>query len=315
MEPIKVADAMSPEWFAARSHSIGASEIAAAAGLSPYQTPLELYKRKRGEIPPIEDNPAMRMGRLLEPVVKAEFLRETGLTFADPNPPMYRHGEYACLSATPDAVVDDMTLFEAKTSSWRMKGEWGEEGTDDGPIQYVCQCQMQMAVMNASVAHLAVLFDGAHLKRFEVLRNDELISILISAGLELWQRIQDGDEPDPNWEHSTTPKLIKQIHGSIEDTRIELTFGESMLWQRYEELGKLTKRLDDKREILKAQLLHTVGTNFAGLLPDGRMLRRKEIAGSTYTVERKPFIDFRAVKADSGRIVERNQTLTAGASA
>jgi putative phage-type endonuclease len=308
VNPIKVADAMTPEWYAARSNCIGASEIAAAAGLSPYQTPLELYHRKRGEIAPIEDNDAMRMGRLLEPVVKSEFVRETGLVFADPNPPMFRHSKHEPITATPDAIIDESTLFEAKTASWRMKSSWGDQDTDDVPPHYLCQCQQQMAVLNAAVVHLAVLFDGAQLKTFKVLRNDELINLLIAAGLELWERIKDGRPPEPTWTHASTPKLIKEIHGTINDTRVELNGEEVSAWADYESLGEIEKNAKERRELLKARVLHGIGDHFAGLLPDGRMIRRKVIAGSSYTVDRKSFIDVRAVKSDSGPIVDRTQS-------
>jgi hypothetical protein len=124
----------------------------------------------------------------------------------------------------------------------------------------------------------------------------------------MWERIQDGRPPEPNWEHSSTPRLIKEIHTSINDARIELNDEECGLWSQYERCGELIKRLDAKRESSKAMILHAIGDNFAGILPDGRMIRRKEIAGSTYTVNKKSFIDVRAVKCDSGRIIERNQT-------
>ena len=307
VDPIRVADAMSPEWFAARQLSLGASEIAAAAGLCPYVSALELYHRKRGEIPPIEDNDAMRMGRLLEPVVKAEFIRESGLTLIDPNPPMFRHGKYERITATPDGIVDTSTLLECKTASWRMKGSWGETDTDDCPVNYLCQVQQQMAVMNASMVHLAVLFDGAQLKLFKVMRNDDLIKLLIAAGLELWERIQDGRPPEPNWEHSSTPKLIKAIHGSINDARIELNADEVALWSEYESINEMNKENKSRQDEIKARLLHAIGDNFAGILDDGNMLRRKVIEKKPYTVTPEPYVDFRKVKADSGRIVERQQ--------
>jgi putative phage-type endonuclease len=310
MEPVRVADAMSPEWFAARSHSIGASEISAAAGLSPYQTPLELYSRKRGERPPISDNDAMRMGRLLEPVVKSEFLRVTGLSFSDPNPPMYRHGEYDVITATPDGVINETELLEAKTASWRMKSSWGEQDSDDVPVHYLCQCQQQMAVMNASVVHLAVLFDGFELKMFKILRNDVLIRLLIDAGLELWRRIQDGHPPEPTWEHPSTPRLIREIHQSIDDARIELNEAEVEAWGRYEALGAFIKDADEERDLIKAKILHEIGDNFAGLLPDGRMIRRKVIEKKSYVVAPQKYIEVRVCKADSGRIIERTESQT-----
>lgn len=305
MQPIEVAKPLTPEWYAARSTGIGASEVAAAAGLSPYQTPLELYHRKRGELTEIEPTEPMIMGNLLEPVVKARFTQIEGITFADPSPPMFRHGVHQPITATPDAIIDPATLFEAKTASWRMKGSWGEQDSDAVPDHYLCQCQQQMAVMNASAVRLAVLFDGAELKRFTVLRNDDLITLLISAALELWERIQNGDPPEPNWTHPSTPRLIREIHSSINDSRIELSPDETAAWEKYEELGRMVRETEQHREELKARVLHAIGDHYAGLLPDGRMVRRKVIEKAPYTVTPKPYVDVRCVKADDGRIVSR----------
>lgn len=309
MQPIRCADAMSPEWFEDRKNSIGASEISAAAGLSPYQTPLELYSRKRGEIPPLEDNDPMRMGRLLEPVVKSEFVRTTKMELLDPNPPMFRHGTFPMITATPDGIVDAYELLECKTASWRMKGSWGEEDSDDVPTHYLCQCQQQMSVMNASAVHLAVLFDGAQLKLFKVMRNDELIRMLTEAAMDMWDRIQRGVPPEPTWDHASTPELIKAIHGNIIDARIEFDVNEAAMWAEYESLAEMSKAYDKRQKEIKARLLHAIGDNFAGIIGDGRMLRRLEIAPTTFTVNRKAYIDCRAVKCDSGQIIERTPNL------
>lgn len=301
-KPVPVAAALSPEWHAARSQTIGASEMAAACGLSPYQTPLELYLRKRGEIPPVEDNDAMRMGRLLEPVVKAEFIRSSGIALADPNPMMFRHPEHELLSATPDGIIDDVTLFEAKTASWRMKGEWGDEYTDDVPTQYLVQTQAQMSVMGADLVHLAVLFDGAVLKTFKVLRNDDLILLLTSAALELLERIKNGDAPEPNFEHPSTPKLIRTMHKTVNDVRVMLSDEAVAARLEYERLGKIAKDAEKQQEQLKAIYEAEIGDNFAGVLPDGNMIRRKWMEKSHRSFDVEARFDYRKVKFDNGFI-------------
>lgn len=307
-----VAPSGTPEWYEARKTGIGASEIATAAGLNPYQTPLELYLRKRGEIGEVEDNDYMRMGRLLEPVVKAEYCHRFGVELIDPSPPMYRHGMLGHILATPDGVITPTRGLEAKTASWRMKREYGAEGSDDAPENYVCQCQAQMAVMGFSEVDLAVLFDGAHLKCFKVLRNEDLIRLLLGAATELWQRICDGRPPEPDWEHSSTPRLIRELHSTIKDTRIWLTDEEVDLWSQYEKWGKVKSEADKHQKILKARLEHAIGDHGAGVLPDGRMIRRKTIAAQSYWVDKEPYIDVRAVKYDGGPILERFDNLTTG---
>lgn len=304
-KPIPVAAPHTPEWYAARETSIGASEIAIAAGLSPYATPLELYQRKRGLIGPLEDNDAMRLGRLLEPVVKAEYCHKTGSILIDSNPPMYRHPTHIGIVATPDGIVSQSELLECKTTSWRMKSYWGDPESDQIPDQYLCQAQAQLAVMGAEVCHVACLFDGAVLKSYRVMRNDELIQMLIAAAVELLERIRDQRPPEPDWSHPSTPSLIRNMHQSIEDTRIELTAEEVGLWQRYETLGDTIKELESERETCKAKVLHAIGDHYAGLLGDGQMIRRKLIEKKPITYTPKPYIDVRCVKADGGKIVER----------
>lgn len=309
MKPIPIAPALTPEWFAARDNCIGASEIAAAAGLSPYETPLSLYARKRGELPPIEDNDAMRMGRLLEPVVKSEFLRETGLQLIDPTPAMFRHAKHEPITATPDGIIDDSTLLECKTASWRMKGQWGDQDSDSVPDHYLCQCQQQMAVMDAELVHLAVLFDGAELKKFRVIRNEKLIEMLILAGLELWDRIKTGRAPDPTWGHDTTPSLIREIHKNVNDVRIELSPDACQARRRYEELADAIKTAEKEQKECQSLYEHEIGDNFAGVLDDGRMIRRKWIEGGHRSFDVAGRFDYRAVKFDGGPILH----LTEGA--
>jgi len=303
--PRPVAKPHTDEWYAARKSGIGASEMAIAAGLSPYSTPLKLYYQKRGELPLEEDSDAMRLGRLLEPVVKSEFSSRTGIQLADPEPLMYRHDDHEMVLATPDGIVDSTTLFEAKTASWRMKHLWGDQDTDFVPDSYLVQCQSQLAVMGADLCHLAVLFDASEFRTYRVARNDELIRMLLMAAAELWQRIQDGKPPEPNWEHSSTPQLIREIHQTVADTRVQLTDEEVGWWLNYEDLGREIRKAEAERDMLKAKVNHAIGQHGGGLLTDGRMVRRARVERKGYVVNPSEYIDVRAVKADKGRIVDR----------
>jgi putative phage-type endonuclease len=293
-----VAMPHTPEWYAARNTGIGASEIAAAAGLSPYQTPLELYLRKRGEIPPFEGNDATRMGTLLEPVVKSEFKRITGIVPIDENPAMYRSGLYEWMTATPDMIVTDTELAEVKTASWRMRSSWGDEHSDAIPDQYLCQTQWQMAVMGPEFVsvHVPVLFDGFETKIYRVERNELMIGYLIDAGQELWQRIKNGDPPEPNWEHDSTPKLIREMHSEINGQVIELGDITAGAWFSYEHLRKQITELEARGERYKSEVLYAIGNNYGGDLGDGRILRRKLIEKQGHTAGPSSYIDFRAVK-------------------
>jgi putative phage-type endonuclease len=70
------------EWLEQRRHGIGGSDAAAALGLSPWKTPLSLYLEKTGDARPFRDNESMLWGRVLEPAIRAEYTRRTGIACA-----------------------------------------------------------------------------------------------------------------------------------------------------------------------------------------------------------------------------------------
>jgi putative phage-type endonuclease len=297
-----VAMPHTPEWYAARNTGIGASEIAAAAGLGKdegcYQTSLEVFLRKLGRLPPLEETEPMIMGRLLEPVVLTRFHQLTQTVPLDPHPPMFRSIARPWMTATPDTILSESELVEAKTTTWRMRSRWNEEDTDQIPGQPLCQCQWQMAVMGPEFTsvHVPVLFDSFQTKIYRVDRNELMIGFLIDAGKELWERIQNDDPPEPNWEHESTPKLIREMHSDINGQVVELEDITADAWFSYEQLGKQVKELNDRRKRYKSEVLYAIGDNYAGDLGDGRIVRRKLIEKAGHVVGPSSYIDFRAVK-------------------
>lgn len=291
--------ANTPEWFAARRTGIGASEMSVAAGLSRYSTPLELYLRKIGELPEWEGNVATRLGTKLEPIIVSEFVEQTGIAVKQYPVPMMRHPKYEFLFATPDALLEGDEGLECKSTSFQAaKGQWGEELTDDIPTEYLCQCQAGMAVTGYGCWHVACLVDGRNLRCFVVFRNDELIAQLIDSAHELWQRIQNREPPEPDFEHQSTLPLLQQMHRDIAIGEIvKLTDDSRDSWRRYEELGDQIKRLESQRDACKARILNELEEDEAGDLGDGFVVRRKEIVKQPFTVTPKPYVELRKIKA------------------
>lgn len=302
--PRVVATPHSDEWYAARSTGIGASEAAAACGMSQWQTPLELYHRKRGELPPIDDNDAMRLGRKLEPIIKDEFCLATDAILEDIEPPMFRHPDLDFMLATPDGIViSPSELLECKSSSsFVIKADCGDEGTDEVPTSWLMQAQQQIAVCGADLVHVAALLDGRTLKLYRIERNSDLIELIAAAESDLWDRIQAGTPPEPDWTHRTTLGLIRALHGAPEDETDIIALESAIVaeWEAYESLGKQIKELDDLRNVARAKVMHAVGEHAGGFLGDGRMVRRKLTERKGYTVEPTSFVDFRAVKVPKG---------------
>lgn len=297
MRGITVAQPKTDEWYAARKTGIGASEIAAAAGLSRYSTPFEVYLRKRGELPEFAGNAATRLGNKLEPIVVEEFVEATGIAVAQYPMPMLRHPIYDYVLATPDALLVSDELLEIKTTNWRIAKEYGDEESDFIPQEHLCQAQMQLAVTGLQVCRFGVLVDGRELKTFVVERNESLIDSLIGAATDLWARIIDGNPPEPTWSHSSTIDVLKDLYRNIDAGKvIALSDDARAAWLKYEELGQQAKAIADQRDAEKARVLAEIGDANAGDLADGRCVRRAVIEKAPYTVTPKPYVDVRAVK-------------------
>ena len=287
----------SPEWKAIRATGLGASEAAAACGLSRYATPLHVYMRKRGLLAEIEDNDAMRMGRRLEPVVVAEFIDRTGEEIAAAPVATGRHEQHGCILATPDAQLVSGSLLECKTTTWRTAAELGDEGSDYIPVEWLMQCQQQLAVFKMDLCHLAVLLDGRTLRTYKVERNDVLIGRMIVMELELWQRIEEGRAPEPDFQHEATYDLIRAIHKVETGKIIDLSPEAAELWAEQAVLGKQISQLEKDRERLRGEVLHCIGDAAIGRLPGGEQeLVRRTVDGGHVEYDRKPYVSLTARK-------------------
>ena len=299
MLPDKIADAKTPEWHALRKTGIGASEAAAACGLSPYSTRRHLYHEKIGELEQNGNEELLHVGNLMEPTVQYMFEYRTGIKVAASPMGLYRSSENPFMLATPDALLESNELAEWKTTTWRRGAELGEQESDHMPHDWVVQAQQQMYVVGLDVCHVAVFLDIQTLKTYRVERNDRLIEGIIEAEDELWQRIENRDPPEPNWEHPRTPQLIREMYG-ISDALdvVELSEDAQQWWGIRKIALKNIKTQEKLAESLKAKVLHEIGNASGGIIPGtGKMIRRKMVERRGYTVEPTSYIEAREVNA------------------
>ena len=66
------------EWLEYRKDGIGSSEVATILGLNPWETPYQLWRRKKGLDAPKDETFAMKAGHYLEDAVSQFWSNETG---------------------------------------------------------------------------------------------------------------------------------------------------------------------------------------------------------------------------------------------
>ena len=289
-----------PGWYEARKSTIGASEAAAVCGLSRYAQPLEIYNRKKKDLKPEPQTKAQRRGHVFEDATLTLYSDRVGGTLLKTTP-MLVHPTWKFMSATPDAIwmpdvlERDPNLLQvlksqsipvdAKTTMhWN---EFGEEGTDDIPQEYVMQAQQQMAVTGAPRCDLPVL-KNMDVSIYSVVRNDELIGHIMEAEKEMMERLGNNDPPAPNWEHPKTYDIIRSMY-DVTETSKEMADESAGMWLEASALSEQKNRLEKAIKALKAQVLDEMGDCAVGNLPNGGQLVRKtikrearEVAASEY---------------------------------
>ena len=204
-------------WLAQRRNGIGASDIAAVLGISPWKTPLQLYMDKRGELPPQEDAPQLRRGRMLEPLVLDFYADETGHEVTRQQECVV--GAEPWMLATLDGFdAIDNAPVEAKTVNAFSAQEFGDHGSDEVPLHYSAQVHWQMMLTDASTGYLAALIGSDDFRIFTIKRDHDLESLLIARAAEFWQRVQAGNPPEPNSEVDVKLLYPRDTGSSIEAT-------------------------------------------------------------------------------------------------
>ena len=296
LSPIPGPMPYTDEWYAIRNFDpnkpvvFGASEAAAAMNKSPYSSPLELYLQKRQEVAPKETTEAMEIGTLLEPVILELYSRREGVEL-ETNLPMYFHPVHKFMAATPDAIeapwipsapsggaVDAKSTTDHRYSKDpHSLDKFGEEGTDQIPIDNLCQMQQQIAVLGVEYVKVPVLF-GRKMRVYTVDKNDTLIDAIISSEKELAERIVNADPPEPNWQHPNTKKILREIYGLSQDARANLSDDAAVRWNENVAMKAEIANLESKIEENVNRLLAEMQDAEYGVFPmASKELRRVKI--------------------------------------
>ena len=198
---VKTQEMSRDEWLDVRKQGIGSSDAAAAVGLNPYKSPLELWLEKTGRESTTptsqedEESPTY-WGTLLEPIVAAHYTKRTGNRVRKVNAVLqHRDPDKPWMLANIDREivgVPEVQILECKTAGINGARLWKE-----GVPEYVqLQVQHQLAVTGKAAADVAVLLGGQELQIHRIERDDLLIDKLITLEAQFWRYVET-DTPPP----------------------------------------------------------------------------------------------------------------------
>jgi putative phage-type endonuclease len=185
-----------------RTKYIGGSDIGAILGLSRFRSPLEVWMEKTGKVVKKLDSLPLRFGSFAEEFVASEYSRATGFELLH-DESIHIHPEHFFMSAHIDRFVLDSAsaiptrILECKTVNPFTSGEWGEVGSDEIPMSYLCQCIWYMAITNLDRVDVAVLFGNSDFRIYEITRDKELEEMVLHKAMIFWQEHVLKDAPPP----------------------------------------------------------------------------------------------------------------------
>ncbi|MHA3103214.1 YqaJ viral recombinase family protein [Acinetobacter sp. ANC 3791] len=249
------------EWLEIRRQGIGSSDCAAACGLNPYMSMLELWMIKTGRIQQnIEDeyqgHAPLYWGKQLEPLVAEYYrlhtqhkVRRVNAVLQHPDP-----DKHFMLANLDYAVVGnpDVQILECKTA-----GEHGAKLWRDGvPLYVLCQVQHQLAVTGKQAAHVCVLLCGHETKIFKVSRNESVIMHIIQAEHQFWECVEQDIPPsvDASASAAKALQLLYPEHVPLSMTDLSEDSDANQQFEQLLQQRNLIEQYQEQFDLLKHQL-------------------------------------------------------------
>jgi len=299
------------DWLAVRKQGIGSSDAAAAVGLNPYKSQLELWLEKTGRDtslpkldPQDEDSPAY-WGNILEPIVARHYTRRSGHRVRRINAVLqHPDPKRAWMLANIDREVigaPEVQILECKTAGINGARLWKE-----GVPEYVqLQVMHQLAVTGKQAADVAVLLGGQHLEVHRIERDDSMIARLIDLEQLFWDYVVS-DTPPPADGTVSADAALRCLYP--EDNGQTLDFSQhTELASTYLELKSVRQRIaqQETREAqLKQVLQQAMGEATRAEFAEGYISWKKSKDSIALDVEQmlkdKPYLQARYPKIKTG---------------
>ncbi len=272
------------QWLQVRKGGIGSSDAAAAVGLNPYKSPLELWMEKTGRATANEEHAGLDdpryWGTLLEPYVAIAYQQKTERRVRRINA-VLQHPAFPFMLANIDREVvgsPEVQILECKTA-----GEYGSRLWRDGVPEYVqIQVQHQLAVTGKAAADVAVLLCGQQLEIFRIHRDEDVIARLIVLEARFWEHVETDTPPSADGSESSA-RALRQLYAGGGGT---LDFSDNRrLSQVFEELRALRGELNTKgeqAEALKQALQEAMGDASRAVFATGEVTFKRAKDGTQF---------------------------------
>lgn len=282
--------------------TLGASDIAALFGVSPWQSHYGLWCRETGLLETEEDetNERMQIGNELERPVLDIWARRMGWEHCVVHNRLSSNHASMKISATPDGFLYDETanthhqpiaVIDVKTVDISRRRDW-----DGGlPHYYWWQLQQQMLCTGSHQAYLVALFGVNEISHQVVEWSPEAGKMIEFAQGVFWDEV-DGKRPPPQADgHEATRKALLAQERHPEPIIFGQDVGE--LDAELQEVSASISRLNKRERELKNKILRAMGDSSVGLFTNGAGYRVQTVERKEYTAKATKYQKFTRFKS------------------
>ncbi len=243
------------EWLTHRQEGIGSSEVATILGLNPWETPYQLWRRKKGFDAPKEETFAMKAGHYLEDAVSMFWHDETGRDIIKRSAIdwLILNADKPYMRVSPDRTYwlsdsrknSDKGILECKTTQMTIDEE-------DLPKHWFCQLQYQLGVAELEQGSLAWLCSGRQFGYKDIALVPDFFQWIEEEVTKFWvDNIQGNIEPDATSVADVLLKYNRHTDGKIIEVADDIYTAVNDLKALKEQIAQLDEQKESLEEKIK----------------------------------------------------------------
>ena len=204
-------------WHNIRRRHVTGTDVAALMGCSPWNTALDAYLDKTVGTEPLENNDAMRFGRLFEAPILAELAHRIDRRIETPKAVLRNEAHPRICGTFDGAVLRHDQPYTLDVSTWEAGAEakTARQRWNAGvPEHYLWQVQTYLMISALPYWWVAAMHGVNDIEVYQIYPDRERHAAIEQVVDALWQAVDSGVPPEPSWQHPAVLESVRRLNAT-----------------------------------------------------------------------------------------------------